>query len=128
MLSSKSISRACSVMFLCLTVTACAGEVKQVRSEKHAFGVNILVEGLQNPWSIAWLPDGRMLVTERAGRLRIVSKDFKLDPKPVEGLPKIVVSGQGGLFDVVLHPAYKDNGWIYISYNGAGEGGHGTEL
>ena len=109
---------------------AAAAERKLVQSEKHAFNVVTLVEGLHNPWSIAWLPDGRMLVTERAGRLRIVSKDFRLDPKPVEGLPKIVVGGQGGLFDVVLHPDYKEkaNGWIYISYNGAGEGGHGTEL
>ena len=107
---------------------ACAGEGKQVRSEKHNFSVVTLVEGLQNPWGMAWLPDGRMLVTERAGRLRIVSRDFKLDPKPVEGLPKIAVEGQGGLFDVVLHPDYKANGWIYISYNGPGERGHGTEL
>ena len=77
---------------------AAAGESTAIRSEKHNFNVVTLVEGLQNPWSIAWLPDGRMLVTERPGRLRIVSKDFKLAPKPIEGLPKIVVSGQGGLF------------------------------
>ena len=107
---------------------ACAGEGRAVRSEKHNFKVVILVEGLQNPWSVTWLPDGRLLITERAGRLRIVSKDFKLDAKPVEGLPTIVVADQGGLFDVALHPHYKDNGWIYISYNGAGPGGHGTEL
>lgn len=106
-------------------LTACGAELK---SEKHAFTVNVLVHGLQNPWSIAWLPDGRMLVTERAGRLRIVSQDFRLDPRPVEGLPRIVVGGQGGLFDVVLHPDYKANGWIYIAYSGPGEGGHGTEL
>jgi glucose/arabinose dehydrogenase len=105
-----------------------AAEPRPIQSEKHNFNVVTLVEGLQNPWAIAWLPDGRMLVTERAGRLRIVSKDFKLDPKPVEGLPKIVVGGQGGLFEVALHPDYKENGWIYISYSGPGEGGHGTEL
>ena len=107
---------------------ACGGEVKTARSEKPGFRVVTLVEGLQNPWSVAWLPDGRMLVTERPGRLRIVSSDFKLDPKPVEGLPKIVVGGQGGLLDVVVHPRYKENGWIYLSYSGPGEGGHGTEL
>jgi glucose/arabinose dehydrogenase len=105
-----------------------AAERRTVQSEKHAFNLVTLVEGLENPWSIAWLPDGRMLVNERAGRLRIVSSDFKLDPKAVEGLPKIVAAGQGGLFDVVLHPGYKDNGWIYISYSGPGAGGHGTEL
>lgn len=107
---------------------ACATDRSTQRSERHSFTVVTLTEGLQNPWSIAWLPDGRMLVTERAGRLRIVTKDFKLDPKAVEGLPQIVVGGQGSLFEVVLHPNYKDNGWIYISYSGAGDGGHGTEL
>jgi glucose/arabinose dehydrogenase len=115
-------------LFALSASAAYAAEAKQIRSEKHTFNVVRVVEGLQNPWSIAWLPDGRMLVTERAGRLRIVSRDFKLDPKPVEGLPKIVVGGQGGLFDVVLHPNYRENRWIYISYSGAGDGGHGTEL
>src|SRR5687768_1583038 len=74
-------------------IDACASERKPIRSDKHAFEVVTLVQGLEHPWSIAWLPDGRMLVTERAGRLRIVSKDFQLDPKPVEGLPRIVVGG-----------------------------------
>lgn len=97
-------------------------------SEEHAFRLVTLVEGLQNPWSMAFLPDGRMLVTERPGRLRIVSSDFKLDPNPVEGLPRITATGQGGLFDVVLHPDYKNNGWIYLAYNGPGDGGWGTEL
>jgi len=99
-----------------------------VQSEKHAFRVVTLVRGLQNPWSIAFLPDGRMLVTEREGRLRIVSKDFKLDPKPVEGLPEIVASGQGGLFDISVHPQYEKNGWIYWAYNAPGAGGWGTAM
>jgi glucose/arabinose dehydrogenase len=116
------------LVFLSVIGPACGAEARQLRSEKHNFNVVRLVEGLQNPWSIAWLPDGRMLVTERPGRLRIVSKDFKLDPKPIEGLPKIIVGGQGGLFDVAVHPNYKENGWIYISYSGPGDGGHGTEL
>jgi len=99
-----------------------------VKSEKHEFRIVTLVRGLQNPWSIAFLTDGRMLVTEREGRLRIVSKDFRLDPKPVEGLPEIVASGQGGLFDVVLHPQYDKNGWIYWAYNAPGPGGWGTAM
>lgn len=113
-----------------LAVPAPASFAKErgFRSEKHAFRLVTLVEGLENPWSMAFLPDGRMLVTERPGRLRIVSKDFKLEPGPVEGLPPIVEAGQGGLFDVVLHPRYAENGWIYISYNGPGNGGWATEL
>ncbi|MBY0270248.1 MAG: PQQ-dependent sugar dehydrogenase [Burkholderiales bacterium] len=99
-----------------------------IQSEKHALRVVTLTRGLQNPWSIAFLPDGRMLVTERAGRLRIVGRDFKLDPKPVAGLPEVVATGQGGLFDVVLHPQYADNGWIYFSYNAPGPEGWGTAM
>jgi len=97
-------------------------------SEKHALRLVTLVKGLENPWSLAFLPDGRMLVTERAGRMRLVGSDFRLDPQPIEGLPEIVEGGQGGLFDVVLHPQYAKNGWIYWSYNAPGQGGWGTAL
>ena len=114
---------------ICLVAVVSAPAAAQtVQSEKHAFRVVTLVRGLQNPWSLAFLPDGRMLVTERAGRLRIVSKDFQLDPKPVEGLPEIVASGQGGLFDVALHPQFDKNGWIYWAWNAPGPGGWGTAL
>ena len=114
---------------MCLIAAFVPTAVAQtVQSEKHAFRVVTLVRGLQNPWSLAFLPDGRMLVTEREGRLRIVSKDFKLDPKPVEALPEIVATGQGGLFDVAIHPQYAQNGWIYWAYNAPGPGGWGTTL
>jgi glucose/arabinose dehydrogenase len=99
-----------------------------VQSEKQSFRVVTLTQGLQHPWSLAFLPDGRLLITERAGRLRIVQKDFTLDPKPISGLPKIIAGGQGGLFDVVLHPQYSKNGWIYFAYSEAGKGGWGTAL
>ena len=99
-----------------------------ITSEKHNFRLATLVSGLENPWSVAFLPDGRMLVTERAGRLRLVGPDFRLDPKPIEGLPESVERGQGGLFDVVLHPQYAQNGWIYWAYNAPGPDGWGTAL
>jgi glucose/arabinose dehydrogenase len=99
-----------------------------INSEKHSFRVVTLLTALENPWSVAFLPDGRMLVTERAGRLRLVGQDFRLDPKPIAGLPDVVSQGQGGLFDVVLHPEYAQNGWIYWSYNAPGAGGWGTAL
>ncbi len=99
-----------------------------ITSEKHTFRLAALVTGLENPWSVAFLPDGRLLITERAGRLRLVSPDFRLDPKPIEGLPETVERGQGGLFDVVLHPQYAQNGWIYWAYNAPGPGGWGTAL
>ena len=123
-----SLTTALCLVGLVLYAPASLAKEGHYRSEKHDFRLVTLVEGLENPWSIAFLPDGRMLVTERPGRLRIVTKDFRLEPGPVEGLPPIVEAGQGGLFDVVLHPRYADNGWIYISYNGAGSGGWATQL
>ena len=99
-----------------------------IHSDKQPFHVSTLTRGLENPWSMVFLPDGRMLVTERAGRMRILDKHFKLDPRPIEGLPDIVARGQGGLFDVVLHPDFPSNGWIYWSYNAPGPGGWGTAL
>ena len=83
----------------------------------QAFKTRVLVNGLENPWSLAWLPNGDLLVTERSGRLRRISKDFRLDPKPIEGLPtNIVASGQGGLFDVLPHPDHQRNGVVFLSY------------
>ena len=99
-----------------------------VQSAKHAFQVNKVLDGLENPWSMAFLPDGRMLITERAGRLRLVTKSFQLHPTPIAGLPKIKAAGQGGLFDVAIHPDYAVNGWIYWAYNEPGAGGWGTAL
>lgn len=99
-----------------------------INSEKHAFRLATLVTGLENPWSLAFLPDGRMLVTERLGRMRLVGADFRVDPKVIEGLPEVAVRGQGGLFDVALHPKYAQNGWIYWAYNAPGAGGWGTAL
>jgi glucose/arabinose dehydrogenase len=98
------------------------------RSEEHAFRVVTLVEGLEHPWSLAFLPDGSMLVTERPGRLRMIANG-KLDPKPVEGLPAVVEQGQGGLFDIVLHPDFEKNRFVYFAFNARGERGlTGTEL
>jgi aldose sugar dehydrogenase len=99
-----------------------------VQTEKYQLSVHPVVQGLSRPWSLAFLPDGRMLVTEKAGQLRLVDHDFRLHPKPIAGLPEVFDRGQGGLFDVVLHPDYARNGWIYWAYNQAGEGGWGTAM
>jgi glucose/arabinose dehydrogenase len=99
-----------------------------IHSEKQSFRLVTLLTGLENPWSMAFLPDGRMLITERAGRLRLVDQDYKLDPQAIDGLPEVVSQGQGGLFDVVLHPQYAQNGWIYWAYSAPGPGGWGTAL
>jgi glucose/arabinose dehydrogenase len=87
-----------------------------VVSEKLTFKVDTVVKGLKTPWGMAFLPDGSMLFTERGGDLHLV-KNGKLAPKPIAGVPKVHAKGQGGLLDVELHPDYKKNGWIYLTYS-----------
>jgi len=74
-----------------------------------------LARGLVNPWSLAFLPDGTLLVTEKEGRLRLIRRDA-LDPKPVPGVPAVRVQGRSGLMDVVLHPQFASNQLLYFSY------------
>ena len=95
-----------------------AGEFR--RSTYHDFRIVTVAEGLVNPWSMTFLPNGDMLVTERPGRLRIV-RDGELMAASVEGLPEIYVRGQGGLLDVVAHPDFGRNSMLYISYSKPGE-------
>jgi glucose/arabinose dehydrogenase len=95
-----------------------------VKSELHEFRVETVMEGLDHPWGLVELPDGRMLVTERPGRLRVIEKGGLL-PDPVAGVPPVFARGQGGLLDIELHPGYATNGWIYLAYSGLVEGkGH----
>jgi glucose/arabinose dehydrogenase len=90
-----------------------------VQSEKHAFKLQTVVEGVKTPWAIAFLPDGRILITEKAGQLRI-AENGNLLAEPVGGIPAVWSRGQGGLLDVALHPDYAKNGWIYLSYSDPG--------
>jgi glucose/arabinose dehydrogenase len=99
-----------------------------VATRDYALRVVEVVTGLDHPWGLAFLPDGRMLVTERAGRLRVIERNGALDPQPVAGLPRVDATGQGGLLDVTLHPKYADNGWIYWSYVQRDDNGWGTEV
>ncbi len=95
-----------------------------VQGENSSFKLEPVMEtGLEAPWAIAFLPDGRILVTERAGRLRII-ENGKLLPEAVRGIPA-VFGGEGGLLDVVLHPDYSrpGNDWIYLSYGDKSPGG-----
>jgi len=79
------------------------------------YQIETVADGLAHPWSIAWLPDGRALVTERPGRLRLIV-DGELQVKPVSGLPPVHATMQGGLFEALPGPDYADTGWIYLSY------------
>jgi glucose/arabinose dehydrogenase len=91
----------------------------------------VVAKGLEHPWGLAFLPDDRMLVTERPGRMRIIERDGKLS-EPLTGLPLVVAAGQGGLLDVVLHPQFASNRLVYWSYaesaNADGSGGSATAV
>jgi glucose/arabinose dehydrogenase len=90
--------------------------IESVRPEHRNLRVVVVARGLEQPWSIAFLPGGDMLVTERPGRLRLI-KGGKLDPTPVAGIPAVRSRGLQGLMDVVLHPRFADNHWVYFSYH-----------
>ena len=112
-----------ALIALALALTAFTAAAQQL---KHV----TVASGLQHPWGLAFLPDGRMLVTERPGRMRIVQADGKLG-EPLAGLPRIDVGGQGGLLDVVIDPKFADNALVYWSYSEpstTGEAGNSTAV
>ena len=80
------------------------------------FQIVKVLDNLEHPWSMAWLPDGSILITERPGRLRIV-REGVLDPRPISGLPKVWARGQGGLMDIAVHPRFQDNRLVYFTYS-----------
>jgi glucose/arabinose dehydrogenase len=97
------------------------------QTEKLVIKVDTLHTGLQNPWGMTWLTDGRMLVTERKGEI-LIFKDDKSTGEKVQGLPAVYANGQAGLLDISVHPNYAQNGWIYISYAKPVPGGGATTI
>ena len=107
--------------------TEAAGKDRVVETKQGPIKIEKVAGGLNQPWGLAFLPDGRMLVTEKPGRLRIVAKDGAVS-EPIAGVPEVVAAGQGGLLDVALDPAFANNGLVYLSYSEPGEGGAGTAV
>jgi glucose/arabinose dehydrogenase len=97
------------------------------KSSAGPLKVETVARGLVHPWALAFLPDGRMLVTERPGRMRIVAKDGKLSP-PLAGVPDVFASGQGGLLDVILDRDFANNSAVYFSYAEPFDGGGRTAV
>lgn len=97
------------------------------QSSVHDYRAVKVADGFINPWAMAFLPGGDILVTERPGRLRVVRRGALL-PKPVAGVPAVVASGQGGLLDVVLHPNFAQNHFVYLTYSKQVPGGSTTAL
>lgn len=96
-------------------------------SEDHRFALETVVDGLENPWGMAFLPNGDILVTERPGRLRLIA-DGQLVDQPIDGLPSIRAQGQGGLLDVAIDPMFEQNGLVYLSYSAGNVLGSGTTV
>ncbi len=96
--------------------TPVTGQSPVMRSAFHDYRVVPVAEGLERPWSIAFLPGGDMLITERPGRLRIVRHGALL-PDAVPGVPEVFARGQGGLLDVVPHPDFASNRLLYLSFS-----------
>jgi len=120
-------AHAATLVSIALALSPSTANAQTITTEQHAFRVVRLVEQLEHPWGLAFLPDGRMLVTERPGRLRVVANG-RLAAKPVAGVPAVAATGQGGLLDVALHPRFAENGYVYLSYAARGDGGISTEV
>jgi len=112
---------------LALLATAAQAQPKVFQSVAHDYRVVTVADGFVNPWAIAFLPGGDLLVTERPGRLRIV-RGGKLVPTPVAGVPAVAAAGQGGLLDVALHPQFATNRLVYLTYSKQVPGGSTTAL
>jgi len=115
-------------MVLAATSAAFAQDTQRLRTDKVEVIVETVARDLKNPWSLAFLPDSRMLVTERPGRLRIVDGQGKLS-EPIKGLPRIAARGQGGLLDVALGPDFAQSRLVYLSFaEDRGDGQAGTSV
>src|SRR5213594_2381064 len=112
---------------IALSATSAAAAPQFYPSSAGNLAVETFASGLVNPWSLAFLPDGRLLVTERPGRMRIVAKDGKLSPA-LAGVPPVFARSQGGLHDVVLDRDYAQNGTIYFCFAEPANGGGRTSL
>ena len=121
------LALACALTFGALP-SALAQDTQRLRTDKVEVIVETVARNLQNPWGLAFLPDGRMLVTERPGRLRIADADGSLS-EPLQGVPRVAARGQGGLLDVALDPNFAQNRLVYLSLaEDRGEGRAGTSV
>ena len=123
-LSRRILSLAAAIL---LAGHALSGLTQEFRGEHGALRVSTVARGLENPWALAFLPDGRMLVTERPGRMRVVARDGTLGA-PLANLPVVVAQGQGGLLDVALDRDFANNRVIYFTFSEPGDGGAGTSV
>jgi len=125
-MSMASLGRAAALVTLSVLVAGSAA-AQTYRSEHGELRVTRIANGLEHPWALAFLPDGRLLVTERPGRLRYAAKDGSLGA-PLDNVPRVFARGQGGLLDVALDPAFASNRMIYLCFAEPGADGAGTAV
>jgi len=125
------MSKPCAIAFALVVSAAPAAlaqDTQRLRTDKVEVIVETVARNLQNPWGLAFLPDGRMLVTERPGRLRIADAEGKLS-EPIKGMPRIATGRQGGLLDVALDPSFAQSRLVYVSFSeDRGEGRAATSV
>lgn len=109
-----------------LPAVGSAAENRNFRTETVNLQATIVADGLEHPWGLDFLPDGSAIVTERPGRMRILSNGTLSDP--IQGVPEVSARGQGGLLDVVAAPDFSNSGTIFFSFSQAGDGGAGTAV
>src|SRR4051794_29066512 len=118
----RLVLTACAVLGVAGLLPVQAQQPQHLKTETGEIVVETVARGLDHPWGLAFLPDGRMLVTERAGRLRIITPAGQVSP-PLGGLPRLHAYDEGGLLDVALDPKFSENQLVYLTYAEPREGG-----
>jgi len=95
--------------------------------EAEGWATETVIDGLEQPWSIAWLPDSTFMISERTGQL-LYFENYQAEPMQISGLPEIYVDGQGGLMDITVHPAYLENRWVFLTYSSGDEDSNQTTV
>lgn len=127
MTRTSHLAAASAVVLTGMAIVSFEAWAQSFSTEKAEIRTDIVASGLENPWGLDFLPDNAMVVTERAGRMRIVGADGSIS-EPVAGLPEIAARGQGGLLDVAVSPDFAESRKIYFTYSEPGQDGAGTAI
>ena len=123
----RNLLKLASTALIIATTAGVSAQSEVYHAANHDYTVVTIAEDLVQPWSMAWLPGGDMLITEKPGRLRVV-REGRLLPEAVPGVPDVFYEGQGGLFDVLPHPNFSENRWVYLTYSKETEGSSATAI
>ncbi|MDP1929866.1 MAG: PQQ-dependent sugar dehydrogenase [Gammaproteobacteria bacterium] len=111
----RNVLKLVSASLILVVAASASAQDKTYYAAYHNYRIATVADGLVHPWSMAWLPNGDMLVTEKPGRLRMI-RDGRLLPEAIPGVPPVFYQGQGGLFEILPHPNFEENQWVYLSF------------